>query len=77
MLQVITCHYAPFGAAGKRHAGSSCPTEATLAVRSKRAAVPRAWPPPPKFRTEIWGVGQVVGPYGWLREAPRDCRGSA
>ena len=28
------------------------------------AAVPRAWPPPPKFRTEIWGVGQVVGPCG-------------
>ena len=42
-----------------------------------RAAVPRAWPPPTKFRSEIWGVGQVVGPYGWLREAPRDCRGSA
>ena len=29
-----------------------------------RAAVPRAWPPPTKFRAEIWGVGQVVGPYG-------------
>ena len=29
-----------------------------------RAAVPRAWPPPAKFRSEIWGVGQVVGPYG-------------
>ena len=29
-----------------------------------RTAVPRAWPPPTKFRTEIWGVGQVVGPYG-------------
>ena len=29
-----------------------------------RAAVPRAWPPPAKFRNEIWGVGQVVGPYG-------------
>ena len=29
-----------------------------------RAAVPRAWPPPTKFRSEIWGVGQVVGPYG-------------
>ena len=42
-----------------------------------RAAVPRAWPPPTKFRAEIWGVGQVVGPYGWLQEAPRDCRGSA
>ena len=29
-----------------------------------RSAVPRAWPPPTKFRPEIWGVGQVVGPYG-------------
>ena len=29
-----------------------------------RAAVPRAWPPPTKFRAEIWGVSQVVGPYG-------------
>ena len=29
-----------------------------------RAAVPRAWPPPTKFPSEIWGVGQVVGPYG-------------
>ena len=28
-----------------------------------RAAVPRAWPPPTKFRPEIWGVSQVVGPY--------------
>ena len=28
-----------------------------------QAAVPRAWPPPTKFRAEIWGVGQVVGPY--------------
>ena len=30
----------------------------------QRAAVPRAWPPPTKFRSEIWGVGQGVGPYG-------------
>ena len=29
-----------------------------------RAAVPRAWPPPTKFPSEIWGVGQVIGPYG-------------
>ena len=35
-----------------------------------RAAVPRAWPPPTKFRPEIWGVGQVVGPYGRSTEAP-------
>ena len=34
-----------------------------------RAAVPRAWPPPTKFRAEIWGVGQVVGPYGRSAEA--------
>ena len=25
-----------------------------------RHAVPRAWPPPTKFRAEIWGVGQVA-----------------
>ena len=35
-----------------------------------RAAVPRAWPPPTKFRPEIWGVGQVVGPYGRSAEVP-------
>ena len=35
-----------------------------------RAAVPRAWPPPTKFRSEIWGVGQVVGPYGRSTEVP-------
>ena len=35
-----------------------------------RAAVPRAWPPPTKFRPEIWGVGQVVGPYGRSTEVP-------
>ena len=29
-----------------------------------RAAVPRAWPLPTKFRTKIWIVGQVIGPYG-------------
>ena len=30
----------------------------------ERHAVPRAWPPPTKFRSGIWGVGQVVVPYG-------------
>ena len=30
----------------------------------ERHAVPRAWPPPTKFRPGIWGVGQVVVPYG-------------
>ena len=36
-----------------------------------RAAVPRAWPPPTKFRAEIWGVGQVVGPYGKPDQPPK------
>ena len=36
-----------------------------------RAAVPRAWPPPAKFRAEIWGVGQVVGPYGKPDQPPK------
>ena len=36
-----------------------------------RAAVPRAWPPPAKFRPEIWGVGQVVGPYGKPDQPPK------
>ena len=31
-----------------------------------RAAVPKAWPLPTKFRAKIWGVGQVVVPYGKL-----------
>ena len=39
-----------------------------------RAAVPRAWPPPTKFRAEIWGVGQVVVSYGTAGDAPQ-CRG--
>ena len=36
-----------------------------------RAAVPRAWPPPTKFRPEIWGVGQVVGPCGKPNQRPK------
>ena len=36
-----------------------------------RAVVPRAWPPPTKFRPEIWGVGQVVGPYGKPDQPPK------
>ena len=36
-----------------------------------RAAVPRAWPPPTKFRAEIWGIGQVVGPYGKPNQPPK------
>ncbi len=41
-----------------------------------RHAVPRAWPPPTKFRDGIWGVGQVVVPYGWLRRAAAIARAS-
>ena len=40
------------------------PTGASQVVRSERADVPKAWLPPTKFRVEIWGVGQVVVPYG-------------
>ena len=36
-----------------------------------QAAAPRAWPPPAKFRAEIWGVGQVVGPYGKPNQPPK------
>ena len=42
----------------------------------ERHAVPRAWPPPTKFRPGIWGVGQVVVPYGWLRRTAAIARGS-
>ena len=38
--------------------------QAPFGAAAPRHAVPRAWPPPTKFRTEIWGVGQVVGPCG-------------
>ena len=37
----------------------------------QRADVPRAWPPPTKFRAEIWGVGQVVGSYGKPNQPPK------
>ena len=36
----------------------------------RRAAVPRAWPPPTKFRSEIWGVGHRHRPLRDEREAP-------
>ena len=62
---------------GGRAAESLAPTGAVMAVpgngalapvsfgeRETRHAVPRAWPPPTKFRADIWGVGQVVVPYG-------------
>ena len=45
--------------------------------RGTRHAVPRAWPPPTKFRDGIWGVGQVVVPYGWVRGGFYGCQGSA
>ena len=67
--QGMPCNHAPFGAAVGQHAESSCPT--VLRGTGDRAAVPRAWPPPTKFRPEIWGVGQVVGPYGKPDQPPK------
>ena len=40
------------------------PTLGSRGPAGVRAAVPGVWPPPTKFRAEIWGVGQVVAPYG-------------
>ena len=40
---------------GVRAAESSAPTEG-LPKFQQRADVPKAWPPPTKFRAEIWGV---------------------
>ena len=37
---------------------------APFGAAGRRHAVPRAWPPPTKFRPGIWGVGQVAPPYG-------------
>ena len=45
------------------------------APRGRRGA-PRVWLPPAKFRNGIWGVGQVVVPYGWLRRTAAIARGS-
>ena len=58
----------------------------------QRADVPKAWLPPAKFRSEIWGVShghrplrlaggrgtarRVVVPYGWLRRAAAIALGS-
>ena len=41
----------------------SAPTEG-LPKSQQRADIPKVWLPPTKFHAEIWGVGQVVGPYG-------------
>ena len=49
---------------------SSAPTEG-LPKSQRRADVPKAWLPPTKFRAEIWGVGQVVGPYGKPNQPPK------
>ena len=35
-----------------------------LPKSQQRADIPKVWLPPTKFHAEIWGVGQVVGPYG-------------
>ena len=63
--------------------GSSAPADAVWGVPRERHAVPRAWPPPAKFRAEIWGVGQVVVPYGSMTggakragRAPTEARGT-
>ena len=56
-MTTVFCH-----SEASAHTGRGNPS--FLRWTGVRAAVPRAWPPPTKFRTEIWGVGQVVGPYG-------------
>ena len=48
---------------GVRAAESSAPAEG-LPKSQQRADIPKVWLPPTKFHAEIWGVGQVVGPYG-------------
>ena len=61
-MTTVFCH-----SEASAHTGRGNPS--FLRWTGVRAAVPRAWPPPTKFRTEIWGVGQVVGPYGRSAEA--------
>ena len=56
-MTTVFCH-----SEASAHTGRGNPS--FLRWTGVRAAVPRAWPPPTKFRAEIWGVGQVVGPYG-------------
>ena len=62
-MTTVFCH-----SEASAHTGRGNPS--FLRWTGVRSAVPRAWPPPTKFRTEIWGVGQVVGPYGRSAEAP-------
>ena len=65
------------GAPGERRGEVTPPYGCNAGGAKQRADVPRAWPPPPKFRPEIWGVGhrhrplrrrgaarRVVVPYG-------------
>ena len=61
-MTTVFCH-----SEASAHTGRGNPS--FLRWTGVRSAVPRAWPPPTKFRTEIWGVGQVVGPYGRSAEA--------
>ena len=74
MLQVITCHHAPLGAAAPRHAEvvgpygkerkPNQPPKPAGAQRSVRARGCEGWA----------GIGAKAIPKGGL---PRDCRGSA
>ena len=64
MTVLILCH-----SEASAHTGRGNPS--FLRWMGVRAAVPRAWPPPTKFRSEIWGVGQVVGPYGKPNQPPK------
>ena len=44
---------------------------------ARRAVVPEAWPPPTKFHSEIWGVGQGRRPLRVVAEGFHNCQGSA
>ena len=61
-MTTVFCH-----SEASAHTGRGNPS--FLRWTGVQAAAPRAWPPPAKFRAEIWGVGQVVGPYGRSAEA--------
>ncbi len=55
---------------------SSAPPEG-LPKSQQRADVPKAWPPPTKFRAEIWGVSHRHRPIRVVAESCRDLPGSA
>ena len=65
-----------WGARPVRDTGDAAPYGCSTGSAQQRADVPKAWPPPTKFQNEIWGVGQVVVPYGWLRRAAAIALGS-